>query len=68
MNAHASRQPLAFNRAGAADTLGISIPSFDRLVAAGEITPRFIGSKPVFTVAELAAYVESLPYEKANPR
>ena len=68
MLARAPRVPLLFNRAGAADTLGISIPSFDRLVAAGEITPRFIGSKPVFTAEELTAYVASLPYEKANPR
>ena len=64
MNTRAAAGRLAFNRTGAADTIGVSIPTFDRLVSAGLITPRYIGSKPVFTAAELIAYVESLPYEK----
>ena len=64
MLARAPRVPLTYSRADAADALGISIPAFDRLVSASQLTPRFIGSKPVFTAAELTAYVDSLPYEK----
>jgi hypothetical protein len=64
MITRAPRVPLTYSRADAADALGISLPAFDRLVSASQLTPRFIGSKPVFTAAELTAYVESLPYEK----
>ena len=64
MLTRAPRVPLTYSRADAADALGISIQAFDRLVSASQLTPRFIGSKPVFTTAELNAYVDSLPYEK----
>ena len=64
MLARAPRVPLSYSRADAADALGISLPTFDRQVAAGRIIQRFIESKPVFPHGELLSYVDSLPYEK----
>ncbi|MFE4078538.1 helix-turn-helix domain-containing protein [Paenarthrobacter sp. YIM B13468] len=58
---HATK--LAFTYQEAADSVGVSVRSLQRIVERGEMAVKYIGSKPVIPAAELAAWLESLPSE-----
>ncbi|MDI1289360.1 MAG: hypothetical protein PSX37_05330 [bacterium] len=57
-------EKLLYDREEAAVALAISGRHFDRLRAAGEIPTRWQGSKPVFHIDDLRAYVDALPTVK----
>lgn len=63
----APRVPLSYNYADAADAIGISVAQLDKLVREGDITPKYVRSKPIFPATELLAWLESLPIEKPMP-
>jgi hypothetical protein len=54
------------NREQAANYIGISPEELDKQRRAGEISTRWIGTKPVFIQRELDEYLESLPTEKGR--
>jgi hypothetical protein len=60
----APRVPLSYNYTDAADALGISVAQLDKLVRQGDITPKYIASKPIFEATELLAWLASLPIER----
>ena len=49
--------PLAYDYAGAADALGISVSMLHKLVARGEFTPTRVGRRCLFPVARLEAFL-----------
>jgi hypothetical protein len=54
---------LAFDYAGAADSVGVSIDTIKREVAAGNIAVRYYGRKPLIPATSLAAWFKALPAE-----
>lgn len=56
-------QPLAYTLEGAAEACGLSLSVIKQLAAAGEITRRYHGRKPVILARDLQAFLDSLPYE-----
>lgn len=57
--------PLAYSMKDAAATLGISLSLLYEKIAAGEITPKYVNSKPLIPAPELQAWLEALPTERA---
>lgn len=57
-------QPLAYSVIDAAETMGISPAKLEQIISRGDIAPRWIDGKRVFTADELHAYLGSLPYDK----
>ncbi|MEU9806263.1 hypothetical protein [Mycobacterium sp. NPDC050853] len=54
---------IGYNRAEAADALGISIDKLDQEYKAGRICPKYTGKKPLYSPDELKRWLESLPSE-----
>lgn len=55
---------LAYSLEQAAEACGISLSSLKRFIAAGDLTPRWVNTKPVLQAPELAAWLDSLPVDK----
>jgi hypothetical protein len=53
--------PLAVDTETAAKMLGLSPSTVRAHVRNGHLIPRYSGTKPVFTIDELRAFLESLP-------
>ena len=53
----AAETPLAYTRRDAAKALGISVPTLDRLVAAGAIRPCRAFRRPLFAREELRRFL-----------
>ena len=60
-------QPLAYTLQGAADACGLSLSFLKLWVEGGELTRRYVGTKPLILASELLAFLESLPYEPTYP-
>lgn len=58
---HATK--LAYTYQEAANAVGVSVRSLQRLVERGDIAVKYIGSKPVIPAKELDAWLEALPSE-----
>jgi hypothetical protein len=49
-------EKLLYSRAEAAKMLGICVPTLWKLVSRGEITPRYVGDRPMFALTELQRF------------
>lgn len=56
-------RPKALSQTHAAAYIGKSVRQFQRIVARGDIVPRYLDSKPIFLVADLDALVDSAKNE-----
>ena len=56
-----SLDKLAYNRSEAAAILSISISTLDKFIATGELNPRLIGAKRIFTREALIDFLNHLP-------
>ena len=54
-------EPLAVDTETAAKMLGLSPSTVRAHVRKGDLLPRYLGTKPVFTIEELRDFVQSLP-------
>ncbi|MFK0042057.1 helix-turn-helix domain-containing protein [Paenarthrobacter sp. NPDC090517] len=54
---------LAYTYQEAANSVGVSVRTLQRLVERGELAVKYIGSKPVIRASELDAWLDSLPSE-----
>ncbi|MFC5930852.1 hypothetical protein D6T64_11765 [Cryobacterium melibiosiphilum] len=61
---NSSPAPVAYSILDAASAVGMSAPSFKRILAAGDITRRYPNSTPIISHAELVDWVKSLPVDK----
>lgn len=50
--------PLAYDYAGAAEALGISVSMLHKLVARGELTPKRVGRRCLFPVTLLESFLD----------
>jgi len=55
--------PLAVDTETAARLVGLSPSTIRALMRRGDLVPRYSGSKPIFIVDELRAFLETLPAE-----
>ena len=55
---------IAYSLKQAAEACGISLSLIKQFVRDGDLNPRYVNSKPVIPASELAAWVDSLPYER----
>lgn len=55
---------IALTREEAAAAVGLSDKTLDTAVKSGDLVAHYSGSKPLFRVADLEAWVASLPTEK----
>jgi excisionase family DNA binding protein len=53
----------AYTYQEAANSVGVSVRTLQRLVERGDIAVKYIGSKPVIRASELDAWLETLPSE-----
>jgi predicted site-specific integrase-resolvase len=58
------RLPLAYSLAEAAESVGVSLSTLKNVIAAGDLNPVYVNSKPVITATELTAWLSSLPPER----
>lgn len=56
-------QKLAYTYQEAANSVGVSVRTLQRLVERGDLAVKYIGSKPVIRASELDAWLETLPSE-----
>jgi hypothetical protein len=52
---------VALDHNGAAQALGMSATQLRQHVRVGDVTPHFSGRKPLYLVADLERFIESLP-------
>jgi len=57
------KRKIAYTYEEAAEAVGVSVRSIRRLVANGDLCPRYPTSKPVILATELEDWAESLPSE-----
>jgi len=59
--------PVAYAIPAAAEAVGMSLASFNRILAAGDITRRYPNSTPIITHKELVDWADALPVDKPQP-
>ena len=58
-----SSRPRLTDRHGLAEQLGVSVPTVDRLRAAGRIRPVMVGSRPMFDTDDVVAQLRGHEHE-----
>jgi hypothetical protein len=51
-------EPMLYSRQQAAKALGVCALTVDNLVKRGELKPRYVGDRPMFSRTELARFAE----------
>jgi excisionase family DNA binding protein len=59
-------EPIAVDTETAARLLGVSSSTVRAHVRRGELIPRYSGTKPIFPMDELRAFVNELPFKPAH--
>jgi len=60
------RTPISYSIDGAADAVGLSIGPIRAAISAGDLTPRFSGSKPLIGHEDLLEWFNHLPLDKPS--
>ncbi len=58
--------PVSYDLEGASAATGPSVREIQRAIAKGDLTPRYLGRKPLILRSDLLEWVESLPVSKAK--
>lgn len=61
---HRTLTPVSYDLESAAAAVGLSERELRRVIAAGDLTPRYRGRKPLILRSDLLEWVESLPTSK----
>lgn len=59
------KQKIAYNTEEAAEQVSVSMTTLRRAVENGDLTPRYYGSRLLFSHKELEEWILSLPSEKS---